>query len=69
MMKTTVIYTKSGSRYMLDRKEMTCTDSRGKEHRLVEWPEISVGLRLILQVFGEDGRPREMMTSEVTGVV
>jgi len=68
-MKTTVIYTKSGSRYMLDRQTMTCTDSRGRKFPLLEWPEVEVGLRLVLQVKDDDGQRREMMTSEVTGCV
>ena len=64
-----VVYTKSGSRYILDRQAMSCTDARGRQFMLTEWPEIMIGRRLIMQVRGDDGKPREMMTSEVTGVV
>lgn len=65
----TVVYTKSGSRYLLDEQAMTVS---GAHHTLllVEWPEITVGksMRLIVKKHA-DSAERTMTTSEVIGIV
>jgi hypothetical protein len=63
------IYTKSGSRYSLDRASMTVTlADPARSMPLVEWPAPKVGERVTLVVM-MGGDKRKLVTSEVIGIV
>ncbi len=64
-----VVYTKSGSRYLLDKQAMTFASSE-KVFPLVEWPDIEIGRPLTVLIKKDaQGEPRKLTTSEVVGVV
>lgn len=71
-----IVYTVSGSRYLLDQKNMKWTEAKLNKHDvsewfdLVEWPEIEEGKRLRLVYKTKDHEmPRLMSTTEVLGHV
>ena len=65
----TFVYTKSGTRYLLDKQQMTIRAAQ-RMFKLVEWPSITVGEPMHV-VYRKDGEfeKRELKTSEVIGIV
>ena len=65
----TVVYTKSGSRYLLNRQDMTINAAH-RTFKLIDWPSIKVGEEMHI-VYCKEGESekRQLKTSEVIGVV